>query len=257
MTNYTGSLTYAQLEAANKLYSTLENWKIGTSTFSYLKPLGFEKEEVCLLIVVAIDSLYSTSLRFHAGLRERIATHIRVNRDALETRQGELAQPKYVVDFAKQFAVSDGDGPISFASKFFHFFVSDNLPIFDKYAFEALKRITQSLGYKAPKKNYVSFCECAHTLCITDNRITVSALDKYLWLMGQLWDLCESEKNWEDTVKKVKERKTENEVLKLFVYPTRAQEAYLDGMVGGKFNKAISANWGINLTRVAARVQRT
>jgi len=59
--------TEAQVSIAHELHARLPNWQFAERAFLFLKERRFESAEVCLLMVVAVDALYSTNLRYSRG----------------------------------------------------------------------------------------------------------------------------------------------------------------------------------------------
>jgi hypothetical protein len=241
-------LTYDQFEAANKLYLTLPSWQIGDETFKYLKKQSFDDNVVCLLIVLAIDSLYSTSLRFESGLRERIAGCIHSERETLK-QADEQIRPERVVSFAAQFKkkLPKGEqqhgggvqtGPLSFASKFFHFFVCDRFPIYDKYASAGLKYACHALMYEQPNNDYCSFFHGVEQLRQLFDKASTRQLDQYLWLMGQwreeLTTKIDGKNKLAKTIGRAKAERP-NEITLLFGSPTPNQKDLLNTLTNGEY----------------------
>ena len=102
-----------QVAAANQLYAQLDNWQLADKTFAYLKQQDFGTKAVCLLAVIAINSLYATELGFRPGLRERIACRVQEKYQEMRSNS-ETLNPKIVEAMAKEFALKSGAGPVSF-----------------------------------------------------------------------------------------------------------------------------------------------
>jgi hypothetical protein len=251
-----------RVEAAHKLFETLSNWKFGTATLRYLKDevpkdRGFDPKEKCLVIVVTLDSLYSTQLRFKSGLRESVANYIHENRDKWEAMANPI-RAECVSQFADNFRnttaretnQSGPRGPLSFASKFFHFFISDGYPIYDQYANVALKLACRDYS----GTDYSSFFDGFQKVLKNTDGITAPMLDQYLWLVGQ-WESekqpNQSKKSGEagnsvrrirllETINKAKRGST-NEITQLFGKPRNEQEELLNIMTNGDYKELIRA----------------
>jgi len=180
-------LTEAQVSTARKIHADLENWGFADRAFDFLKRQQFESEAVCLLMVVAVDALYSTNLRYSPGRREEIARYIfQIRGRLLEPAE---VTPNLVDDIAQQGSTTAN---ISFASKFCHFFVSANYPIYDSFVCAALKAIIhpqerRRMGIQIERySDFYRICDWMTTLkghaC---SSISVRQLDQCLWLMGQ------------------------------------------------------------------------
>jgi hypothetical protein len=178
-------LTEVQVSTAREMHAELKNWRFADRAFEFLKERQFESEEVCLLIVVALDALYSTNLRFSPGRREEIARHIfRVRERLLEPAE---VTPVLVLDIAQGTTAAS----ISFASKFCHFFVSADYPIYDSFVRAALEEIIgpkqlRRMGLKVQDyAHFSSICHWMTTLKGSAGVISMRELDQCLWLQGQ------------------------------------------------------------------------
>jgi hypothetical protein len=221
------NLTYDQIDAANELYARhLGYWRFDTEAFQQLTPLTFQSEAFCLITVVTIDSLYSTGLRYVPGRCESIAKYLFKDRAAIASAS-KTVNPTYVDKIAGDFVRRK---PLSFFSKFFHFVVSDNYPIWDTLARDALK---VEHHYPLSKiENYSTFCEVIKELCdsVSGENQIVSAkqLDRYLWLIGKYIDWIPSGKQ-------------SNEVINLFNDPTEEQRKLLNTLTNNDYEETISS----------------
>jgi hypothetical protein len=180
-------LTETQVSAARKMHAKLKNWRFADRAFEFLKQRHFENKEVCLLMVVAVDALYSTNLRYIPGRREEIARYVYQIRERL-LEPAEVT-PRLVEDIARH---GSKTASISFASKFCHFFVSADYPIYDRFVCAALEEIIspqerREMGIKIDR--YSDFSEICRWMTVlkgpTHCVIPMRELDQCLWLMGQ------------------------------------------------------------------------
>jgi hypothetical protein len=217
-----------QVAAANELYNLhLGDWRLANTALGSLNATDFQSEEACLVKIAALDSLYSTGLRFKPGSRENIARGIYKNRETFCEAKKSDVQYDLVERIAKEFLDIKTDGHVSFASKFCHLFISHKYPIFDNYACIILKRLDKKI------KPYSSFCKSINELA--NSEVTVLDLDRFLWLAGNYvkWKLDEK-KNSDKSLKlpNVKRRKKKtskpSEVIKLFTMPNDAQKKLLE-----------------------------
>lgn len=224
-------LTYNQISAADELYHKhLPNWRFAVETFAYLKKQDFGTLEVCLVMAVAVDTLFATGLRYKPGRCEDIARRIFDQRVAVAS-MSKVVDPAYLRNIAKDFAkVQSGDGPISFFSKFFHFFVSDNYPIFDNLAREVLRG-----EHDYPNKRlrtYPEFCGVINELrdqvaSEGNGPVSVREIDRYLWLMGKY-------RGWQPVDNSLDEN-SGNEVIDLFNKPKPQQLELLKKLTKGDY----------------------
>lgn len=195
------------IKAAKELFDHhLSIWRQDTKILNWLKQQdeSFESKEFCSLKVIAIDSLYSTNLRFHPGRRAELASHIYRHRKTLNEVSEQKPNWALVIELAAQ--ASKGDGNVSFASKFFQFFVSDKYPIFDALAQKALEKCRPDLG----KRPYTVFADSITTLSKINSSMTIREIDRYLWLLGNYLE-------WKRDIETQKEpSKKLNEIQRLF-----------------------------------------
>ena len=104
--------------------------------------------------------------------------------------------PNLVEDIAQQGSTT---ASISFASKFCHFFVSADYPIYDSFVCAALKEIIspqerRGMGIKIDR--YSDFSEICRWMKVLKRParcvISMRKLDQCLWLMGQYLDFDET-----------------------------------------------------------------
>jgi hypothetical protein len=210
--------------------------------------------------VVTLDSIYSTQLRFKSGLRESVANHIHKYKDNWKSMANPI-RAECVGQFADKFANTGREtnqigasGPISFASKFFHLFISDDYPIYDQYAKSALKLTCRDLGLSYSGTDYLSFFDSFQNVLRANEGIAAPMLDQYLWLVGQ-W---EAEKQPDQSKKKAEAAKNDgrirligtisrakqgstNEIIQLLGNPTHEQKGLLNRMTNGDYNETIRA----------------
>lgn len=210
-----------QIAAATELFKDhLGDWRLADTALRSLNATDFQTEEACLLKVAALDSLYSTGLRFWPGGRENIARGIYKCRENFSEAKKSDVRYDLVEKIAREFLGITTDGYVSFASKFCHFFISPKFPIFDSYAYSILKKLHKKT------KPYSSFCKSIKEL--THSEITVPDLDRFLWLAGNYVKWRLDEKRNAKRRKKKKHRKKKiskpSEIIKLFKMPTDAQK---------------------------------
>jgi hypothetical protein len=219
-----------QIQAANEIFTNdLPNWRLANDAFMQLKRNDFMKAECCLLAVVSVDALYGTNLRYQPGLREAIARYLSSNWKWI-TSQSEGIDPVRLEKIARQFAKSSGVGPISFFSKFFHFFVSDDYPIFDALACNALVE-KQHVCSADEVKPYSPFVETVMKFRQQlDHKFSVREIDCYLWLQGN-W-LQRNSGSWG-------KEKRKNEVISLFIRPNPEQRDRLNRLTAGEYGNYV------------------
>jgi hypothetical protein len=169
-------ITEEQLASAQALYGRMPRWQLADQVLDNLSSQKKFNRGDCLLKTISINALYSTQVL--ATLR--MADHI---------HSLFVSDPHSfsVFDFALVEKIAKPQGgkrfEVSFASKFCHFFVSRNFPIFDDAALRALKLHNRNFnGGDGPGK-YMNFVEALNQL---QKPVCQSArqIDKYLWLRG-------------------------------------------------------------------------
>jgi len=215
-------LTQTQISAACVLHrELLPNWQFADRSFEFLKGLRFESPEICLLAVVSLDALYGTNLRYHPGSREDIARYV------FSIRERLLKPARTDHDLVEDIVRCSSSGAsISFASKFCHFFVSAEYPIYDKFVCYALKRlipIRERRRMEVSLDRYSGFSKACRLMTElrepTGETITIRQLDQCLWLMGQCLDFDRPSK------KQTNAKESKNEVWLLFdKHPNRLRE---------------------------------
>jgi hypothetical protein len=172
-----------QISAAKRIHDRLEQWRAADRALLALRGAFPDYgADACLLKCVAVNSLYGTNV--YAILR--MANHVcRVMNDA--------ARPKDHVQLVEALAKlppKTGEtqkNHTSFASKFAHFFESNEVPIYDSFAIKTLMRhLGEGCDAGDPKRPYATFTSNLRTLqheaCL---QVSVRDLDRYLWLAGQ------------------------------------------------------------------------
>jgi hypothetical protein len=173
----------SQIDAAQRLYARLDLWQATNAAFASLRQAfpGFNLE-ASLLKAAAINQLYGTNVYAIA----RMAGHISNVMRTLSDTYDDLALVEQIA------ALPDPEGGnvrrhLSFASKFAHFFISDErFPIYDSYAAMTLNYHLH--GRAVPPTNTPSYTRyVAATQAVREDAgvsCSVSRLDAYLWLAG-------------------------------------------------------------------------
>jgi hypothetical protein len=172
-----------QIEAASRIHERLSQWRAADAALRSLADCfpAFEAD-ACLLKCVTVNSLYGTNV--YAILR--MAAHVRnvMNNPARPTDDVVL------VERLAELPAKDGETHrnfISFASKFAHFFVSPQIPIYDSFAVKMLKyHLATRRGGWDKRRPFKSFANNLQRLR-DESGLTVGVrqLDHYLWLAGQ------------------------------------------------------------------------
>ena len=214
----------------NSLKTISRTGKTAPRTLGWLKKQDecFESKDFCSLKVIAINSLYSTNLRFHPGRREKLASYVYEQRKSLCKASKQKPDWKLVVQLAK--SNSKGDGNISFASKFFHFFVSDDYPIFDTLAQNAVEQCRPDRRTKP----YPVFARTIRAYIKLNPALTVQKADRYLWLMGNFYQWIDDLKKPKDADRK-RTRRKQNELKRLFHSPNDKARQLLNKLTGCKY----------------------
>jgi hypothetical protein len=231
----TPDVSREQVVAAQDLYEKhLSDWRLSDETFKYLREnIDFNSEKQCLTAVVALDSLYATNLSSNSVGVHAIVRFIQKEIHFVSASTSYEHVDNFAKLCRKNRESKKSTGPISFFSKFFHFYVLEHYPIYDRLARDAL-----NLSPCA----YVEFCGTFNQLRVNlANEFSARQLDRYLWLTGKWieWKTPPSEKNG---VGEKKRRKTgiTNEVSRLFSSPTRTQSKLLNELTKGEYERCIS-----------------
>lgn len=174
-----------KIEAANCLHERLEQWRLADQALRLLADRCPDFEPAaCLLKVAAVNELYGTNLY----ATTRMAKHAA---GVLAGTDLAAAGPELVERLAALPATERQKRKrrhYSFASKFAHFFLSDErFPIMDSYALKMLKRHLGRRHYlddtSHPYAAFVrKFQELKRLSGFTGSN---RQLDRYLWLAGE------------------------------------------------------------------------
>jgi hypothetical protein len=178
------SLTTAQVDAANRLHDTLQQWKDVDAALQMLGKHvpGFQLPSV-LLKVAAVNQLYSTNL--YAVVR--MARHVVTVMDSSDS-QTDPALVEELADLPRTGETQQKRLYVSLASKFAHFFVDpDTFPIYDDFAKTIVRRhLGQKLWSGDNSHPYQAFVSDISTLLkYASLPCSVRELDRYLWIAGQ------------------------------------------------------------------------
>jgi hypothetical protein len=192
------------LDAANDLFDLCTDWKENVRILEWLRKHDehFESKEFCYLKVIAVDTLYSTNLRYQPGRRLELSSRILEKQRVLTAASTQPPNFDLVLQLAKTKA--DKTGNVSFASKFFHFFISSDYPIFDTLANDALKKSCPDLK----RTPYSAFATSIQSLAANTNR-SIQQVDRFLWLFGSYLE-------WTARLQQKGPPKRLNEVQRLF-----------------------------------------
>jgi hypothetical protein len=177
-------LPITRIEVANRLHERLEQWRLADQALGLLKERCPKfAPDACLLKVVAVNGLYGTNVYAITRMAKHVASVF--SRADLGTAGAELVER--LADLPPAERQKQKRHHYSFASKFAHFFVSeDRFPIMDSYALKMLK-VHLGRGYsKNPAHPYAAFVGNFHEV----QRLSGFAgsnreLDRYLWLAGE------------------------------------------------------------------------
>ena len=217
-------LTQLQVDAAKRLHAGLKQWRTSDGALRELREKlpGFT-ETACLTKTVAVNAIYGTNVMAVV----RLADHVY---DTLKLRGDSLAEVEIVEQLA---ALPPLPGEkrrrfTSFAAKFCHFFIDDELfPIYDDAAREALKL---HLGWVPKAHDYQSFCRCFKELHqIAALSCSTRELDRYLWLTGMYM-------RWKKNPRKAL---VNSELRVVLEHPTPQQRRDLTAMLPPLPNRAI------------------
>jgi len=174
-----------KIESAKNIYEKLPNWnlanKVLTAYFN-ANPKN-NSEEVILIKVCLIDSLYKTNLKDQIS----VAKHIL----GIESLDKDLQEGK--VSVVEKIANWNGRNLISFASKFCHFHNKKTYPIYDKYVIIALRKL---INWK-DTRIFSDFFKAIKNFREENklNNVSFEDIDKYLWLFGQWEQLKKGKKD--------------------------------------------------------------
>jgi hypothetical protein len=202
-------LTLAQVEAANLLHDTMDQWKLtdrALQTLATLMP-GWSDEE-SLIKCVSVNTLYGTQVFAIV----RMAAHVN------HIFESGSIYPE--TDLVERIARVDSHrNHVSFASKLCYFFVSNRLPIYDEAARDALKfhlgrrYITnRDSPYDGFRANLKALSQAAEL------NLDWRRLDRYLWLVGIY-------RRW------LKDREVNSEFRRLVSKPSSRQSELLDKLL--------------------------
>lgn len=168
----------AQIEAAQKLYNRMPEWRAANEALVVLgeKFPGFDLPAV-LLKAVAVNQLYSTNVYAIVHMGRHL--HSLLSRVDLHTARHDL------VDRMAEVRMPDGKTFRwrSFASKFANFYIdSTRFPILDG---NANTTISLHLGLRGMASTYVEYASRHEQLMkLAGLRCSNIELDRYLWLAG-------------------------------------------------------------------------
>jgi hypothetical protein len=208
-------LTQSQVDAANTLHATVDQWRVEGDALQRLARLlpGWTPEE-SLTKCVILNSLYATQVyaiaRMAAHVSQLLATEIPGDDVALVERIARLGPP----------AIVKTRNYLSFASKLSHIFISeDRFPIYDTVARETLKF---HLGKRYEDDAVSPYASFVKNFWIVSDSVGISTrtrrLDRYLWLAGLY-------RRW------LKGRQVNSEFRRILSGPTSDQRTYLDEML--------------------------
>jgi hypothetical protein len=167
------------IQAAEKLYSGLNGWKLGDDTITtyFNTHLPNVEASIVAVKVVLISSLYYA--RIYEPLK--MAVHIAgLGGLDSELRNGDVNAVERIAHLDRYY--------MSFASKYAHFHNRDAFPLCDSFAAGAIA-VLQGKGFSYPK--YTDYFNVITSFRQQSGLISTSwgILDKYLWLYGQKKDL--------------------------------------------------------------------
>lgn len=180
-------ITEEQIKAATQIHDDwLENWKLADDALDTLKErCPSNKDETDVIIkVITLNQLYFTRLQYaiHNAIPEMTHNIVRVFRNPVSPDKINLVGQ--IANLSPQ-----AKPRVSFASKYCHFFVDEEIPIYDKYALRAVRLHLEEgeLKSKDDTPSYANYCSDLTTLRKKSNLdCSTRQLDRYLWLAG-LW----------------------------------------------------------------------
>jgi hypothetical protein len=192
-------LRAAQIAAAARIFGRLVQWqradcvlKAVDSRFPDFGPVA------CLLKCVAVNSLYGTNV--YAIMR--MAEHVE---DVMKQSERPTDRVELVEKLAKLPAKSGEQQRnfVSFASKFAHFFIRSDVPIYDSFAEKMLKlHLGRRRGIWNKDRPYASFMKNLQLLRAGSGlEVSDEELDHYLWIAGQLraWERARATEGVKET----------------------------------------------------------
>jgi hypothetical protein len=214
-----------QIDAASRIHAQLVQWRWADGALGALRnAFGDFGPEACLLKVVAVNSLYGTNV--YAVLR--MAAHVRDVMNDPGRPSGAVALVERLADLRAK----EGEKKryfVSFASKFAHFFVSSDVPIYDSFAERMLKwHLGRRRGIWDADRPYNAFVQNVERLRHESGvQADVRVLDHYLWLAGQVraWEKLKLEPGRKD--------KTNRELAEILRNPPVELSAGLAVLKGG------------------------
>jgi hypothetical protein len=184
-----------QVKAASDIYDHLEGWAATNRALVALATVLHEAEafrereyEAALIRVAAVNQLYATNVYAVARMAARVITLGDRGQWTFDTVD-ELANLPRTKDQKTE------RRHVSFASKYAHFFVdAGRFPIYDSYALVALGQHLATTHVPDPEHPYRSYAEKVIALLEASTLdCGLAALDRYLWLAGQLITFRKSE----------------------------------------------------------------
>lgn len=176
--------THAMVEAAARIHRRLDGWQTADRALRTLRERipDFSLEST-LLKVTAVNALYGANLY----AIERMAKHIHSLSEDVDIPSADLD----IVDRIAQLPVSTRAPKrrqfVSFASKFAHFFISeDRFPICDNVAEWMLRRHFRRGEVRLDQEDrYQSYVRVIDRLIfLADLQVSYTEIDHYLWLAG-------------------------------------------------------------------------
>jgi hypothetical protein len=166
-------LTEKQIDAANELHATVEQWREEARALELLRKAlpGWSRGEAIIKCVV-INSLYGTNVYAIVRMAEHVSKTL-----------GPKFDERQLVERVAQL---EGRNHVSFASKLCHVFVSeDTFPIYDSVACETLRLHLGRRYIGTTEARYQAFLQ---NLSVLREYASIGSgarrLDRYLWLVG-------------------------------------------------------------------------
>jgi len=177
-----------QVQAAADIYNHLEGWAttdralFALATVLHGAEAFREREyEAALIRVAAVNQLYATNVYAVARMAERVVTLSNRGQWTFDTVDELANLPRTENQKTER-------RHVSFASKYAHFFVdAKKFPIYDSYALVALGHHLGTAYAPGNEHPYRSYAEKVIALVEASSlERDLAALDRYLWLAGQL-----------------------------------------------------------------------
>jgi hypothetical protein len=204
-------LTQAQVDAANDLHATVDQWRVEGDTLQRLAKLlpGWSREESRIKCVI-LNSLYATQVYAIARMADHVSKVF-----TSESLGDEVAIVERIARLGPPLIMKPRNY-VSFASKLCHIFISEGrFPIYDTVARETLKFHLGKRYEDDAASPYASFVK---NFWIVSDSVGISTrtrrLDRYLWLVGLY-------RRW------LKGRQVNSEFRRILSGPTSDQRAYL------------------------------